>query len=121
MVSGTVEVRRVISRRRLHEGRKRALRRFKGMFRYLLRNRSPKPVAWLVGQDRIVWRTYPPAEWVSAALGFLRKTTKKCSRPWCCGNPRRNPWAPKNERLTRPERRQSTAQEAFEEAEEHRR
>ncbi len=32
-------------------------------------------------------------------------TPKPCSNPWRCGNPRRNPWAPKAERQTMQERR----------------
>ena len=38
-------------------------------------------------------------------FGMLRKTTKVCSRPWCCGNQRHNKWSSKTLRLTMRERK----------------
>lgn len=39
------------------------------------------------------------------AMARFKEQPQVCSVPWCCGNPRRNPWLPKLERLTMSERR----------------
>jgi hypothetical protein len=45
------------------------------------------------------------------AMAQFKEQPKICSRPWCCGNPRRDQWLPKPQRRTIQERKAISAKE----------